>query len=233
MLQPRNTTPSAGGRRRPGWLAVLPVLALAAHLGACADGPSAPVAPEAPLASKVASSERELEKVAKREAKEQERAARRLEKAEFERLKKEWKAYKKAVESGAEQAVALRCEPTAGISKTKRIGPNGGRIDVGSHSIEIPAGALDAEVEITASVEPGPRTELEFAPHGLQFAKPVELSFDYSKCLVPESQALDIVYVGPGWRLLETMPSSDARGEQRIRALTDHFSGYMVSTGRR
>ncbi|MGZ8490999.1 MAG: hypothetical protein ACXWZS_02215 [Gemmatirosa sp.] len=218
----------------------------AVMLAACADAPTAPGAVDAssPLTPHGASlggkdeapSEKDLakeqEKAAKEAAKAQEEAVRRLAKEEYERVKKEWEGYKKAVEKGNARAEGLRCEPSKGESRMKRIGAKGGSIEVGLHTIEIPAGALASDVEITASVQAGRFVELQFAPHGLQFRKPVEITFDYSHCIVAEAQALNVVYVGNGWRIFETMPSTDKRSMRRIAALTDHFSGYMVSTGR-
>lgn len=216
--------------------AVLGGVALGALLSACIDSPTGPrtLSPSGSLsASKAAPTAEALAKAAEKAAKAQEESERRLAKAAFDSLKKEWDRYKKSVEKGDAMAVGLRCEPSKGEYGVKRIGPKGGTLDVGLHTIEIPAGALAQEMDIGASVKPGASVELEFAPHGLQFRKPVEITFDYGKCVVADGDALDVVYVGTGWRILETMPSTDKRGAHRITALTDHFSGYMVSTGRR
>jgi hypothetical protein len=78
---------------------------------------------------------------------------------------------------------------------------------------------------------PGTFLELRFSPHGLKFAKPVEMTFNYSRCTVPADRPLGVVYVGNGFRILETMPSTDKRNVQKMSTLTDHFSGYMMSTG--
>lgn len=217
--------------------------AVAALIAACADAPTAPssgaLTPGAAFSGGKSDAEKaaekaakEAEKAAEKAAKEQEAAARRLAKDEFEALKKEWDRYKKAVEKGNAVATGLRCEPTKSETRTKRIGVKGGTIEVGLHTIEIPEGALTGDVEISASVQAGRSLELDFAPHGLQFRKPVEITFDYAHCVVEDAQALNVLYVGTGWRILETMPSTDKRGTRRISALTDHFSGYMVSTGR-
>jgi hypothetical protein len=221
---------------------VLGAIALAALLAACADAPSGPrvAAPGGGLSAGKTPEEqafddsvKAVQDSTKKAQKEQTSAARRLAKDEFEALKQDWKAYQHDVEHGTVQAVGLRCEPSNGDSKTKKIGPKGGGITVGAHQIDIPAGALASDVEITVSEKAGNTMELEFQPHGLQFAKPVEMTFNYGRCVVADAQALDVVYVGNGWKLLETVPSSDKRSAHRISALTDHFSGYMVSTGRR
>jgi hypothetical protein len=156
-----------------------------------------------------------------------------LTQAQFDALRKDWATYKKAVEDGSVKAEALRCEPSQRLTATKRIGAKGGQITLGGHTIDIPAGALASDVDITLEAKPGPFVQLEFAPHGLRFAKPVELTFNYARCVVPADQPLDVVYVAEGFRILETMPTTDRRTVKKMSALTDHFSGYMMSTGRK
>lgn len=167
------------------------------------------------------------EKLAKATAK----AAHDLEKAELDALKRDWEQYKQAVKKGIVTASILRCEPKPAESATKRIGPGGGTISAGANRLEIPAGALTREVEISMSVPANPLVGIEFAPHGLQFAKPVEMTISYDQCIVPAGTELGVVYVLDGWRPDQKMPSHDERGSRTIAALTDHFSGYMVSTG--
>ena len=237
--------PSSSTRTRT---AVLGAVVVGSLLAACADAPTGPrmAAPGGALAAGKTEAEKAYddsvkaaEDAAKTEQdsikkadKEQASAARRLAKDEFEALKKDWDRYRHDVEDGDAKAEGLRCEPSKGESKTKKIGTRGGVIALGTSQIDIPAGALASEVEITISQKPGNTTELQFEPHGLRFAKPVELTFDYGHCVVEDAQALGVVYVANGWKLLETMPSTDKRSAHRISALTDHFSGYMVSTGR-
>src|SRR5207247_845684 len=63
----------------------------------------------------------------------------------------------------------LRCQPLPYDSSTETIGPDGGTIQVGPHSLVIPAGALAAPTVITAVVVSGPVTAVRFEPQGLQF----------------------------------------------------------------
>ena len=152
--------------------------------------------------------------------------------AQFDALKTSWGTYNKALADGTQKAEALRCEPTQRATATKRIGAKGGQITLGGgHSINIPAGALASDVDITMESRPGPFLELRFSPHGLKFAKPIELTFSYARCTVPADKPLSVNYVASGFKILETVPVTDKRAVKKMSALTDHFSGYMMSTG--
>ena len=210
-------------RRVAGLLAACASTAL---LGACADEAQAPLAPSARPALSAS-------RAPQSSTSDKELAALRLTRAEFDKLKSSWSKFEKSVEDGDSKAEALRCDPGNRLTATKRIGAKGGQITLGGNSIEIPAGALASDVDISITSRPGPFVELEFAPHGLKFAKPVEITFNYARCDVPAGTAIDVVFVGNGWRILENMPSSDRRTTKKMSALTDHFSGYMMSTARK
>jgi len=139
-----------------------------------------------------------------------------------------------AVSHGLASVPALTCVGQAPAAVTQRIGPSGGVITIGRHQLEIPAGALDSVVSITASVPNGAGAALEFAPHGLQFDKPVRITLDYSSCAIPTGSYLNVVYsdAPAGGVVLDGMPSMDLSSEHKIVALTDHFSGYITAWGR-
>jgi len=157
-------------------------------------------------------------------------AARDAERAEFDRLMMEWKKYERSVKNGVATAQLLRCEPQKRETDTRTIGPAGGEIQVGPHRLRIPAGALDRNVTISAVAPSGPVVDVEFEPHGLQFAAPVELTLDYGHCIVPAKQLLQVVYLGVGQKIVAEQPSSDHRDLSQVRAVTDHFSGYAIAT---
>jgi hypothetical protein len=163
------------------------------------------------------------EKLAKKLAKEQEKRA-------FDALMKDWKAYKDAIKKGNIHAELLRCEPEKREFASKLIGPKGGKIDIGRHSLIIPAGALTEDVQISGTVISGPIAEVDFEPHGLQFARPVELEMDYGHCIVPEGMQQTVVYIDNGFKLLEDRPSFDDDDLKNVRAWLDHFSGYAIAT---
>jgi hypothetical protein len=174
----------------------------------------------------------DAEKEAKEQAKKAAEEQKKRQKAWYDSLKADWSRYKKRVAHG-ERVEFLRCEPRPYAEVSKQIGPRGGTLRIGPHQLTIPPGALDAVVTITGRAPTGPVVDLQFEPHGLEFKKPVEMAFDYKGCIVPDDEVLGVVYVSHGRRVLEEMPSTDNRPLSKISALTDHFSGYMVSSGRR
>lgn len=152
-----------------------------------------------------------------------------LDRAQLDSLKDDREAYERSVKRTNVKADLLRCEPQPSVRETRTIGPNGGTLRVGPHRLVIPAGALAQNVAITGTVPANAVVNVEFAPHGLQFSKPVEMTIDYKQCVVPDSEEIGVTYMLPGWRAAEKMPSSDARKDKKITALTDHFSGYVVT----
>lgn len=210
--------------------------ALVIGVNACSgDAPTASAPPSltAPVANKVddllrfdADGDGHLSK-AEKEAK---KAAKEAEKRDFDALVKDWKAYKKAVKEGNLRKDLLRCEPEKREVQMKMIGPRGGKISVGRHELIIPAGALEQTIPITATVISGPVAEVEFQPHGLQFAVPVQLNMNYEHCLVPQGWEQSIVYLDNGFRILESRPSFDDDELREVSAWLDHFSGYAVAT---
>jgi hypothetical protein len=134
---------------------------------------------------------------------------------------------------GLLDAVLLNCEPMPITRVSKRIGPNGGELRVGPHKLTVPAGALATEVEISGAAVSGSRREVEFAPHGLTFAKQVRLTMTYDRCAVPSGTTLGIVYTGQDGRILATQPSVTLSSVKQVEGWTDHFSGYAVAYGRR
>jgi hypothetical protein len=152
----------------------------------------------------------------------------------FGSIKKDKKAAKDKVSHQLASAATLTCDVQVLAPQTRLIGPAGGVIQIGRHQLEIPAGALDGYVAITASVPFGSGSAIEFAPHGLQFNVPVQITLDYSGCTLPENSYRSVVYTDASAAgiVLDGMPSLDSASSHKIVALTDHFSGYIVAWGR-
>lgn len=161
-------------------------------------------------------------------------------KAQLDSLKRDWQAFKRAVQSGEIEVDFVRCEPKPTVSVTKVLGPKGGAFNIGPHKFEVPAGALDSNVTITATAPMGSRDELQFEPHGLQFNKPVQMTMSYKGCVVPDSASLFVSYVARPLdspfvlraRTTQRMPTQDDKTASSVSALTDHFSGYTVGWAR-
>ena len=168
------------------------------------------------------------------------KAANAVSKAQMDSLKADWEAYKRAVKAGTVDVDFVRCEPKPEVSVTKVIGPKGGAFNIGPNKFEVPAGAVDSNVTITATMPTKSIAELEFEPHGLQFNKPVQMTISYKGCVVPDSATLGVSYITHPWQSAvalrgastQRMPAHDDKATTTISALTDHFSGYVVAWSR-
>jgi hypothetical protein len=135
-----------------------------------------------------------------------------------------------ALSLNALQGGLLSCTPLPQATASQTIGPEGGVIAVGPHSLTVPAGALSAPVTITAVAPSDTVRRVDFAPDGLQFAQPARLTMSYQGCglagvLVPKR----IVQIDHDLGILEALPSLDLRSLLTTSASLEHFSGYAVA----
>lgn len=120
------------------------------------------------------------------------------------------------------------CQTPSYGSVTKTIGPEGGVIAVGPHSLVVPPQALARPVSITATAPKGSNVRVDFEPHGLQFARSAALTLSYKHCLLPPLTP-SIVYVDGNLRILELVPSLGSTLTRQVVGKIDHFSGYIVA----
>src|SRR5918997_6619711 len=78
----------------------------------------------------------------------------------------------------------LVCSSQSYQRSSETIGYEGGTIQVGTHSLVIPRGALRRQTTITAEQMPGRTNSVRFSPEGLQFERPAGLVMNYRNCLV-------------------------------------------------
>ncbi|MCI0437496.1 MAG: hypothetical protein L0271_28265 [Gemmatimonadetes bacterium] len=64
------------------------------------------------------------------------------------------------------------------VTVVQYVGPQGGVLSGGGVELRIPAGALKERTRLTLIVPASSYVEAEFLPHGLNFARPVQLRFD-------------------------------------------------------
>ena len=78
----------------------------------------------------------------------------------------------------------LACNPLPYAANSATIGPAGGSLTVGPHTLTVPAGALTTPVLISAEAPVGTVNSVRFGPEGLQFAagKPATLTLSYANC---------------------------------------------------
>ena len=110
----------------------------------------------------------------------------------------------------------------------KTIGPDGGVINVGTHSLVIPRNALRKNTTITAEQVRGSTNSIRFSPEGLQFEKPASLTMNYKNCLVVLLKK-KIVYTDERLKVLEVLRSLDLFGSRTVSAPIDHFSRYAIA----
>jgi hypothetical protein len=116
-------------------------------------------------------------------------------------------------------------------SVSKSIGPAGGVIAVGPHSLAVPRGALSNTVTITATARAGKHVRVDFEPHGLRFTYRATLKLSYAHCdrrpFLPS-----VVYVAGAddtLQILELVPSLLELSSDRVTARIRHFSGYAIA----
>lgn len=122
----------------------------------------------------------------------------------------------------------LTCTEQKYVAVSQTVGPKGGKIIVGEHTLVIPEGALSHKTEITAEQMRGSNNSVRFSPEGLEFEKPAVLTMSYRNCVVvllPKT----IVYTTEKLKILEVLRSLDLFRQKTVTAPIDHFSRYVVA----
>lgn len=126
----------------------------------------------------------------------------------------------------------LSCSPQPYASTTQVIGPEGGTIRVGRHTLVIPQGALSQAVSIRAESPSDAVSSVRFSPEGLQFNSghsPV-LTLDYSTCPMGRIQVLKhVAYTTDRLQILSLLISLDNLLLMKVSAPIEHFSRYAVA----
>jgi hypothetical protein len=122
----------------------------------------------------------------------------------------------------------LACSEQPYAVTRQSIGPNGGVLRVGSHTLQIPGNAVSETVLITAEQIPGKANSVRFSPEGLQFQKPAVLTMSYENCALVLLQK-KIVYTTEQLKILEVLKSLDLFRSRSVSAPIDHFSRYVVA----
>jgi hypothetical protein len=122
----------------------------------------------------------------------------------------------------------LTCSPQPYAVTRQSIGPSGGVIRVGTHTLVIPGNAVSETVLITAEQVPGTTNSVRFSPEGLRFQKPAALTMSYDNCALVLIQK-KIVYTTEQLKILEVLKSFDLFRSKTVSAPIDHFSRYVVA----
>jgi hypothetical protein len=123
----------------------------------------------------------------------------------------------------------LLCAPQQYDKTTQTIGPRGGVLNVGSHTLVVPKNALSQDVTITAEQMKGSSNSIRFSPEDLHFRTPAVLTMTYDNCAVVLLQK-KIVYTDEHLKVLEVLKASlDLFKKKSVTAPIDHFSRYAVA----
>ena len=140
--------------------------------------------------------------------------------------------------------VAVRLSPLANdVTVSKVIGTAGGTISIPEAGVKliVPAGAVSSNVNFTMTALRGPLIAYEFGPHGTVFNVPVQVEQATSGLFVLGDDPLTAGYftdradlenedtVGD---LAEENPVTKDTGRSVLRFNVNHFSGYLVASGR-
>ena len=125
----------------------------------------------------------------------------------------------------------LNCTPLPTATASATVGPAGGVIQVGPHTLSIPAGALNDYVTITATAPSDTLNHVDFQPEGLKFSKAATLILSYANCnLLGSLLPKQIVYTTDDLlTILDVLNSLDDPLNQKVTGRVKHFSEYAVA----
>ncbi len=125
----------------------------------------------------------------------------------------------------------LKCSSVPYAQSTATIGPLGGSIRAGPHTLVIPAGALLSPTNITMTVPTGLGVNaVKFQPEGLRFLAPAVLSMSYSNCsLLGYVLPKRIAYTDDNLHILSYLLSLDNLLSNRVTGKVNHFSDYVIA----
>jgi hypothetical protein len=147
--------------------------------------------------------------------------------------------------------VLRRLQPLPrGVTAIVRVGPSGGVVSLpaAGATLRIPAGALRQRTTIEITARAGSDVAYELQPHGLHFARPLTFEQDLRATEAGRPGATDValegIYFDGGLargrkdrdrhfvEVREHRPSHKDKDTDALAFTIDHFSGYLISTGR-
>jgi hypothetical protein len=132
--------------------------------------------------------------------------------------------------STLQNAGLLTCSPVPSDSVSQAVGPQGGTLVVGLHSLVVPEGALDSVVVITAVAPSDTVNRVQFQPGGLVFGQPASLRMSYANCnLLGSLLPKRVAYVDDALEILYFLLSVDNPPTQTVTGWVEHFSEYAIA----
>src|ERR1044072_8348376 len=110
------------------------------------------------------------------------------------------------------------------------IGPAGGTLQIGPHTLTIPPGALSRHVNIRAKIGGKSVNVIELKPDRLVFEAPAVLTMSYANCdREGRTNALRIAVVNETLDIVDYVSSSDDDSTQTVTGNIPDFSNYAVA----
>jgi hypothetical protein len=101
------------------------------------------------------------------------------------------------------------CGPQLWAGTTAIVGPEGGTLNAGPHSLRIPRGALSQYTVVTLEAPASNYLEVRLSPHGLQFLEPPTLVLSYAHCAFAPMAPYRLAFVDGSGDVLELPGSHD------------------------
>lgn len=134
-----------------------------------------------------------------------------------------------------QESTLIQCPVNQTSTVSAVVGPLGGMVNLGTTSVEIPAGALLSPVTVTVTEPASQFMEIDVSVEGsahFVFEQPVIVTLSYARCARGDIDLtpLSAWYIDSGTHeLLEQMPGVDNKLTRTITFTTPHFSGYAVA----
>jgi hypothetical protein len=123
----------------------------------------------------------------------------------------------------------LKCTPLPYAVDSEVIGPAGGTLHLGPHTLTIPAGALRSAVMIKGEAPSDSVNSVRFYPHGLEFDRAVSLNMSFRNCGLVTWLLPRVAYTTDGLDFLYYVPSLADLLTQRVTGQIYHFSRYAIA----
>jgi hypothetical protein len=150
-----------------------------------------------------------------------------------------------ATPSGTAVRALVWTKPVAQTSSSRVIGPAGGSVSIADGiRVIVPKGAVTTNVTFSVTRLPGIVVAYDFQPHGTKFAVPVQIeqpTLGTNLRGLDPSAAIEGGYFADDAALdqstgsavvTEFRPTFVSADKAWVKFTVDHFSGYLVSSGR-
>src|ERR1043165_1276753 len=121
------------------------------------------------------------------------------------------------------------CTPLPAETVTMVLGPQGGTMNIGPHTLTLAKGALQNTVTITAEIVADNANYIKFSPEGLQFGSGAKLEMSYRNCPGVTIKNLSVVYADDALTPLEVLTSKADPKNRTVSAPLAHFSIYAIA----